>query len=56
MIKHIRSGEFATEWRAEQEAAYPELKRVRAENLAHPMIKAEHELYRILGRIEVEQH
>ena len=54
MIEHIRNGEFAKEWKQEQEADYPNLKQVRAENLAHPMIVAERELYRRLGRIKDE--
>ncbi len=50
VIEHIRSGEFAREWESEQENGFPEFDRVRRQNLAHPMIKAERELYRILGR------
>ena len=52
MIEHIRSGDFAREWKAEQEAGYPKFKQVRNENLEHPMIEAERELYRKLGRID----
>lgn len=51
IIENIRSGAFASAWRAEQEAGCPEFDRTRAENLAHPMIAAERDLYRILGRI-----
>lgn len=52
VIEHIRSGAFADEWKEEQEAGFPLFEQTRRENLAHPMIKAERELYRILGRTE----
>jgi len=50
VIDHIRSGAFAKEWEAEQKNEFAEFDRIRQENLAHPMVKAERELYRILGR------
>jgi len=52
VIEHIRSGAFAREWETEQESDFAVFDRVRRQNLAHPMIKAERELYRILGRIK----
>lgn len=50
MIDHIRNGEFAKEWMLEQQTGEPVFRRIRQQNLEHPMIKAEHELYKILGR------
>lgn len=52
VIEHIRSGAFAREWKEEQDSDFAEFKRVRQENLAHPMIQAERALYRLLGRTE----
>jgi ketol-acid reductoisomerase len=52
VIEHIRSGAFAREWKTEQESGFEQFGRIRQENLAHPMIVAERELYRILGRIK----
>ncbi len=50
MIEFIRSGDFAKQWKDEQEAGEPVFSAVRQENLDHPMIKAERELYKVLGR------
>ena len=50
MIEHIRSGEFAKDWALEQQTGEPVFGRVRQINLDHPMVKAEQELYKILGR------
>jgi ketol-acid reductoisomerase len=52
VIDHIRSGAFDKEWQSEQAAGFGEFDAVRRQNLAHPMIKAERELYRVLGRTE----
>jgi ketol-acid reductoisomerase len=52
MIEHIRSGEFAREWTLEQQAGEPVFRRIRRQNLNHPMVKAERELYKALGRIK----
>jgi ketol-acid reductoisomerase len=40
-LEEIRSGRFAEEWRQEQEAGYPNFRRLWEEAEAHPMNKAE---------------
>ena len=55
MIDHIKSGGFAKDWTLEQQAGKPRMKRIRKENLAHPVMEAERELYAILGRTEDDQ-
>lgn len=50
MIDNIKTGAFAKEWALERQADTPNFRRVRAENLKHPVHKAEQELYKILGR------
>jgi len=52
IIEQIRNGEFAQQWRAEQESGFATFNSVRQHNLEHPMVKAERELYRRLGRID----
>ena len=52
IIANIRNGSFAEAWRAEQAAGCPEFDRMREQNLAHPMVKEERKLYRLLGRIK----
>lgn len=52
VIEHIRSGAFDKEWQAEQEEGFSAFDSVRRNNMEHPMVKAERELYRILGRTE----
>lgn len=51
IIDNIRDGTFAKDWMLEQQAEYPVFKRVRKENMAHPIRQAERRLYQILGRI-----
>jgi ketol-acid reductoisomerase len=51
VIDHIRDGEFAREWMLEQQAGFPVFKRIRKENMNHPIRHAERKLYKILGRI-----
>ena len=43
-LEEIRSGAFAREWAAEQDAGLPALKRLHAEALAHPMHASEQKL------------
>lgn len=50
VIDDIRSGRFAQEWMREQQAGMPNFKRIRKENLTHPMLAEEKRLYRVLGR------
>jgi ketol-acid reductoisomerase len=50
VIQHIKSGDFAREWEAEQAAGAPRLIEKTNENLQHPMQEAENRLFRILGR------
>lgn len=54
VIANIRNGVFARNWVQEQAAGYPTLKRVREENLNHPLVKEERRLYQRLGRISNE--
>ena len=51
IITNIRNGTFAKEWMLEQQAGFPTWRRIRRENLRHPVIRKERELYRRLGRI-----
>jgi ketol-acid reductoisomerase len=41
VLEEIRSGRFAREWRREQEAGYPNFRRLWEEAEAHPMNAAE---------------
>ena len=50
IINHIKDGSFAKEWALEQQAGEPMFQRIRAENLKHPLVQAEDELYTLLGR------
>ena len=52
IINHIKDGSFAKEWALEQQAGEPMFQRIRAENLKHPLVEAEDELYKLLGRRE----
>jgi ketol-acid reductoisomerase len=54
IVAKIKDGTFAKEWMLEQQSGFPVFKRVRKDNLNHPMILAERELYRILGRLKDE--
>ncbi|PWG74716.1 hypothetical protein DF186_16445, partial [Enterococcus hirae] len=54
VIDNIRDGSFAKDWMLEQQAGFPVFKRVRKENMRHPMRLAERKLYKILGRIHDE--
>lgn len=49
-IQDIRDGTFAKDWMLEQQAGFPVFKRVRKENMNHPLRLAERALYKILGR------
>lgn len=50
IINYIRNGGFAKEWYLEQQAGFPVFKRVREQNNHHPLVQAESELYKLLGR------
>ena len=52
IINHIKDGSFAKEWALEQQAGEPMFQRIRADNLKHPLVQAEDELYKLLGRRE----
>lgn len=54
VLENITSGQFAKDWALEQQAGNPVWKRIRAQNLEHPMIVEERKLYRRLGRISAE--
>jgi len=52
VIENIRNGQFAKDWKLEQQTEFPMFNHIRKENLAHPMVQEERKLYRILGRTE----
>ncbi len=52
LIENIHSGQFAKDWTLEQQANEPVFRRIRQQNLAHPMVQAERELYKVLGRLK----
>jgi ketol-acid reductoisomerase len=52
VIDRIKDGTFAREWDEEQKAGFPLWRRVREENLSHPMIAEEERLLRMLGVLE----
>lgn len=54
-IDDIRDGTFAKDWMLEQQAGFPVFKRVRKENMNHPMRLAERMLYKILGRTKSDE-
>lgn len=51
MIDHIKTGAFAKDWMLERQAGLPNFSRLRAENLKHPVVQAEKELYKVLKRL-----
>lgn len=50
IMEEIQSGLFAREWMSEQQLGSPVLRRLWTQNVNHPMIRAESELYQRLGR------
>jgi len=50
IMKNIENGSFAREWTLEQEISKKKFKSLWENGLKHPMLKAEDELYRLLGR------
>jgi ketol-acid reductoisomerase len=54
-LENIRNGTFAKEWMLEQQAGFPTWRRIRRENLKHPVIQAERDLYRRLKRISPDE-
>ncbi len=52
IIRNIKDGSFAKEWKLEQQAGFPTWHRKRQQNMNHPVILAERELYRRFGRLE----
>jgi ketol-acid reductoisomerase len=54
IIINVKSGRFARDWMLEQQAGYPTWRRVRRQNVQHPVIQAERELYRQLGRLPAD--
>ncbi len=55
LVDNIRDGSFAKQWALEQQAGFPTWRRIRRENLKHPVICAERELFKRLGRISEEE-
>jgi len=56
LVARIKDGTFAREWAIEQLTGYPVWKRVRAENMAHPMIAEEERLLKQLRLLERDAH
>ncbi|MHB8613309.1 MAG: NAD(P)-binding domain-containing protein [Candidatus Dormibacteraceae bacterium] len=56
IIARIKDGTFAKEWSLEQLAGYPVWKRVKAENMSHPLIAEEEKLLKALGVLERDVH
>jgi len=54
IIANVRSGQFARDWQQEQAAGYPTWRRIRRQNVAHPIIQAERALYRQMGRLPAD--
>lgn len=54
LVSNIRDGSFAKQWRLEQQEGFSTWKRTRCENLQHPVIRAERELFQRLGRLSKE--
>lgn len=54
IVRNIKNGSFAKEWMLEQQAGFPTWHRVRQQNMKHPVIRAERDLYRRLGRLPEE--
>ena len=50
VINHIKNGEFAKEWAAEESSGYKQLIDNTNEILQHPMQQAENRVYKLLGR------
>lgn len=51
IVRNIKDGTFAKAWKLEQQAGFPTWHRKRQENMNHPVIQAERELYKRFGRI-----
>jgi ketol-acid reductoisomerase len=54
IVCNIKNGGFAKDWMLEQQAGFPTWHRVRQQNLDHPVIRAERDLFRRLGRLQAE--
>lgn len=55
LITRIKDGTFARDWTLEQQAGLPVWNRVRAENLASPLVQEEQRLLSALGVLETER-
>lgn len=51
IVRNIKNGGFAKAWILEQQAGFPTWHRLRQQNMNHPVIRAERELFRRLGRL-----
>jgi ketol-acid reductoisomerase len=54
-IRNIKNGSFAKAWMLEQQAGFPTWHRLRQQNMNHPVIRAERDLFRRLGRIPAQE-
>jgi ketol-acid reductoisomerase len=54
IVRNIMDGTFAKAWKLEQQAGFPTWHRKHQQNMNHPVIKAERELYKRLGRLKDE--
>ena len=55
IVRNIKNGTFARAWMLEQQAGFPAWHRQRQQNMNHPVIRAERELFRRLGRIPTQE-
>jgi ketol-acid reductoisomerase len=55
IVSGIRDGSFARDWMQEQANGLENWRRIRRENVAHPVIRAERALYRRLGRLSASE-
>jgi ketol-acid reductoisomerase len=51
IVRNIKNGTFAKAWILEQQAGFPTWHRVHEQNMNHPVIQAERDLFRRLGRL-----
>lgn len=51
IVRNIKNGKFAKDWMLEQQTGFPTWHRIHQQNMNHPVIRAERDLYLRLGRI-----
>lgn len=55
IVENIKNGSFAKAWILEQQAGFPTWHRLRQQNMNHPVIRAERDLFRRLGRLPAQE-